>query len=153
MSVETSADRVSMPPRSTEINPGPSASMNHKSRRPVPGEWEDAASTYYFHATPNSNQYASPNAPQYTPPPPPPRPAKVPEQEDSQHVSVSPVDSINRTTFDSQEQPMTNGHRYTNSYSHQDFNSSSRVPIGDTENYGQTSAKKSSRKLPNFLKA
>ena len=153
VSVETPTDRVSMPPRSTEVSPGPSASMNYNSRRPMPSELEDMTPTHYFHAAPTSNQYVSSTAPPYTPPPPPPRPAKVPEMEESQHMPVSPVDSINRTAFDSQEQPMANGHRHNHSYSHQDFSSSSRVPFGDTENYGQTSAKKPSRKLPNFLKA
>ena len=153
VNVETSTDKVSIPSKSTEVSTGPSASMNYNSRRPLPGEWEDATSTHYFHNAPNSNQYTSPAAPQYTPPPPPPRPAKVPEHGDNQHISVSPVDSINRTSFDSHEQPMTNGHRYTNSYSQQDFSSGSRMSFGDTENYGQTSMKKPTRKLPIFSKA
>lgn len=153
MNAEAPMDRTSMPPRPVEINPGPSASMNYNSRRPIPKELEDTASAYHFQAVPNSNQYVPSTAPQYSPPPPPPRPAKIPEQEDSQHVPVSPVGSIKRTGFDDQEQPVVNGHRYNNSYSHQDFNSGSRVPFADAENYGQTSAKKPARKLASFLKA
>jgi hypothetical protein len=152
VNVETPTDRVSIPSKSSEVSPGPSTSNYNNSRKPIPSEWEDATSTHYFHNAPNSNQYAPPNAPQHTPPPPPPRPAKVPEQVDNQHIPVSPIDSINRTTFGSQEQPITNGHRYNNSYQ-QDFNSTSRMSFEDTENYGQTSVKKPARKLPNFMKA
>lgn len=121
--------------------PSPPAT-SYSSRRPMPSEREDTTSTHHFRPMTNSNQYAPPTAPQYSPPPPPPRPAKVPEQGDSQRLSVSPTDS---TTFGIQDQLLPNGHRYTHSYPQQ-------MPFGDADNYGQASMKKTGRKLPNYSK-